>query len=326
MARYINWRLLAIALAGALLLAACDECERSSDCPTGQVCMNGTCEGGSATFGSDGDTDADGDGDTDTDGDTDNPGAIVWVEIEGGSFSMGSDDAGPESAPAHEVSVPTFEISLTEITMLQYASCVMTEQCVEPLTGGDFNWNTAGRTHHPINGVDWINAVTFCDSVGGRLPSEAEWEYAARSGGLDSTYPWGEDDPTCDYAIMYDGAPGCGESGTWPVCSLPAGSTDDELCDMAGNVWEWTADYFHINYADTPTDGSAAGPPTEGATSMTLRGGGYLDTAGNGNLRTFARVSWPQSGAEPDLGFRCARGGSTDDPDGGVDAGVDGGS
>jgi formylglycine-generating enzyme required for sulfatase activity len=105
--------------------------------------------------------------------------------------------------------------------------------------------------------VDWNQAKTFSAWVGGRLPSEAEWEYAARSAGKDRKYPWGDEDATCERAVIS----GCG-SATAPVCSKPAGNTQQGLCDMAGNAWEWVQDWYHGSYNGAPTDGSAWESPT----------------------------------------------------------------
>ena len=115
-----------------------------------------------------------------------------------------------------------------------------------------------------MNCLDWQQAVDFCAWAGGRLPSEAEWEYAARSGGPSSSYkyPWGNDAATCTYAVMDDGGYGCGTGRTWSVCSKPAGNTSQGLCDMSGNVWEWVEDWYHGDYTGAPTDGSAWVSPT----------------------------------------------------------------
>jgi formylglycine-generating enzyme required for sulfatase activity len=272
----------------------------------------------------DGDCDADTDADTDSDSDSDTDTCediLNWVSINGGSFMMG----GPEDTmygsrlPIHEVNVPSFELTRTEITAAQYRCCCLAEVCTEPRPAGytpdyqpgsyddpdeNCNWDLPEENDRPINCVDWQQAVDFCEWAGGRLPSEAEWEYAARSEGKDRTYPWGEQGPSCDLAVMADWMPGCDEERTWDVCSKPAGNTEQGLCDMAGNVAEWVEDCFHSNYEDAPTDGSAWTEDCE-STSMSLRGAS-IETGNPAycecrDRRIAKAESWSVM-----VGFRCA--------------------
>lgn len=141
-------------------------------------------------------------------------------------------------------------------------------------------------------------------AAGGRLPGEAEWEYAA-SGGEGRKYPWGSEDATCARAVMDDGGVGCSESRTWPVCSKRAGSSKHGLCDLAGNVWEWTLDCWHGNYQRTPNDGSAWTAACELGDKRVVRGGSWGSRAGN--LQA-ANRSWDGAGVRNhNRGFRCVR-------------------
>jgi formylglycine-generating enzyme required for sulfatase activity len=268
-------------------------------------------------------TDADTDGDTDTDSDTDSDSEddtdtgcgtdcyeLAWIEIPGGTFLMGSNEGEPGEMPVHEVTVPSFEMTRTEVTVAQYETCVVSNVCAEPSSDGYCspemeyrNWGVAGREHNPVNCVDWKEAVAFCTMNGWRLPSEAEWEYAARSGGVDIKYPWGAQPASCSYAVMNDGGDGCGLGHTAPVCSKMAGNTDQGLCDMAGNVWEWVRDCYGFNYQGTPTDGSAMEncPPSE----RMIRGGGFGSLGYI--LRTTNRLAFFNDESAGYLGFRCAR-------------------
>ena len=158
---------------------------------------------------------------------------------------------------------------------------------------------------HPVVCVDWQEAAAFCAWAGGRLASEAEWEYIARGGGREQTYPWGDARATCARAVMRDGGPGCGTGATAPVCSRPAGHTRPGVCDLAGNVFEWTADSWHRNYRGAPSDGrpwtSARGEPER----KVQRGGSWRfpDDAQRVANRGILQ-NWKRSVS---LGFRCVR-------------------
>jgi len=187
---------------------------------------------------------------------------IQWVTLPGGSFTMGSETSHPDEKPRHKVTVRTFQMAKTEATVEQYKACVDAGACAQPDAGGYCNWGKSGRENHPINCVDWAEAQAFAKWAGGRLPTEAEWEYAARSGGKEQRYPWGDEEATCERAVMDHGGWGCGRDSTWPACSKPRGDTRQGLCDMAGNVWEWVQDRYHDSYNGAPADGSAWESPS----------------------------------------------------------------
>ncbi len=138
---------------------------------------------------------------------------------------MGSTSGDPDEKPVHLVKVKTFGLAQTEVTVAQYKRCVAAGKCTRPYTGMYCNWGHAGRGSHPVNCVEWKQAAAYSRWAGGRLPSEVEWEYAARGGGLARKYSWGNEKPTCDRAILKDGGWGCGKGRTWPVCSKPKGNT-----------------------------------------------------------------------------------------------------
>ena len=142
------------------------------------------------------------------------------------------------------------------------------------------NWEVEGKGNHPVNCVDYHQATQFCAWIGGRLPSSEEWEYAAE-GGESHIFPWGNNHPDPSRACYSDG---CG-SGTAPVESYAAGATRHGLLNMAGNVWEWTAN-------------------NSNATNKQVRGGGWGD--GIRGLRISVR-SWFEPGEKVRyVGFRCA--------------------
>jgi sulfatase modifying factor 1 len=301
-----------------VVMVSCDECERTTDCDPGEICLDGTCEQ-VEPFSPDSDSDSDSDIDADSDTDTDDPYGLDWIEILGGSYMMGGDEMTAAETPVHQVTIATFEMTRSEVTAYQYSKCFNEGTCSAPEIGSRMTWGVAAKAHHPANGVTWFQANDFCLWAGGRMPSESEWEYAARSGGMDLKYPWGDADPTCDYCIIdeEEGSQGCGTGGTEVVCSVPAGDTEEGLCDMAGSVYEWTMDTWHPTYDGAPADGSAWIDGTEA--NWAIRSGSYREGPDVLLLQTRGRLGYDTS--EPDLGFRCARGGGSTDPDAGPDDG-----
>lgn len=237
--------------------------------------------------------------------------AVEWVSIPGGKFTMGTDDGAAlfsNAKPIREVTIKTFEMSKTLVTVEQYAECVVKGGCTEPASGGYCNWGKTGRQRHPINCVDWELANQFAKFKGGRLPSESEWEYAATSGGKNQKYPWGNEAASCERAVMYgNGGFGCDSDGTMPVCSKPAGNakfaSGGELCDAVGNVWQWVQDKYKDSYVNAPIDGSAA----EGADSLRVMRGGSFSSEDAVRLRADYRNYVDPGHRRVYIGFRLAR-------------------
>jgi formylglycine-generating enzyme required for sulfatase activity len=221
---------------------------------------------------------------------------IEWVTIPGGSFVMGAPDAGANALPRHDVTIKTFQMTKTLVTVEQYGACVEAGACTPAGTGGYCNWSVPQQ--YPVNCVVWEQAKKFAAWAGARLPTEAEWEFAARDGGKDQTYPWGEGAPTCERAVLKD----CG-SGTAPVCSTPLGNTKQGLCDMAGNVWEWVEDSYHETYQGAPSDGSAWTAPA--SAYRVLRGGSFFYDGAK--LKAAGRGFGDPDYRRGDFGFRLAR-------------------
>jgi len=222
------------------------------------------------------------------------------VLVPEGAFTMGcddcSDDISPatDEQPAHEVTLSAFRIDVTEVTQASYAGCVTLAACTEPSD----NFTPDDTPTLPVRNVSWDQAVAFCTWAGKRLPTEAEWEKAAR--GTDGRlYPWGEgDESNCDRANT-DQCDGL----VHPVATARDGASPYGAFDMAGNLWEWTHDYYA---ADTYASHDAPDPqgPDSGTTRV-YRGGSY------GNLPALARTSNRADTYNPDvggsgLGFRCA--------------------
>ena len=232
-------------------------------------------------------------------------GKMTWVPIPGGVFPMGSSSGAGDEKPRHRVAVKYFQMSKTEVTVQQYRACVSAGSCSKPLTGTACNWGKQERDNHPVNCVNWSQARAFCRWAGGKLPSEAQWEYAARGGGRNVPYPWGREPATCARAVMSSGGNGCGKNRTWPVCSNAAGNTSHGLCDMAGNVLEWVEDRWHNNYRRAPSSGGAW---TAGSSPRRVcRGGSWND--GARGLRVTYRLNESPSLQGVYIGFRCVKAG-----------------
>lgn len=226
--------------------------------------------------------------------------AIDWVRFPGGRFEMGTGIG--DEGPVHSVTLQSFELSRTHVTFKQYRACVAAGACTQirkDCVSPEFTTD-----EHPVVCVDWQQARTFAQWAGGRLPSEAEFEFAARSGGKNKKFPWGNDPPSCERTILNHGdGTGCGRPGPWPVCSRPAGNTEQGLCDMAGNVWQWMEDWYHRLYKGAPSDGRAwVDPPS---VQRVQRGSSWIANA------IYARTT-ARSGDDPALfgnyiGIRVAR-------------------
>ncbi len=197
-----------------------------------------------------------------------------------------------------------FRIDRTEVTVAQYRACVDDGVCRAADTVGSCNWGKSGRDGHPINCVDWKQARNYCRWAGKRLPTEAQWEKAAR--GTDRRfYPWGNARPSCRYVVMNDGGRGCGTGSTMPVGSKPDGAGPYGALDMSGNVWEWVADRYAEDAYRSAGDRNPTGP-SSGGSDRAFRGGSWNVIRAQ-HLRASHRLSVGPGYWNDFLGFRCVR-------------------
>ncbi len=156
------------------------------------------------------------------------------LPIPEGYFVMGGES--PENTPKHEVAVAAFYMDRLEVSVDAYAACVKASVCQPMRTNNPFcNSHFPGNGKHAVNCVDWNDANAYCGWQKKRLPTEEEWEYAARGGSEQRLYSWGTDEPTPQRSCYM-------HSGTCEVGIFPAGAFG--LHDMTGNVWEWTSSWF----------------------------------------------------------------------------------
>jgi formylglycine-generating enzyme required for sulfatase activity len=209
------------------------------------------------------------------------------VAVSGGSFTMGDS--------REHVSVASFCMDRSEVTAARYAACVKAGRCSDQHVGegssdgSSFtamegcNYGKSGRGNHPMNCVDWVQSATFCNAYGQRLPSEEEWEWAARGGARGTAYPWGNTEP--DFQLCWSGV--SRREGTCAVGSLPAGDSPLGIHDLVGNVWEWTS---------TKLDGN----------ERVERGGAWPVTEPSG-VRSSRRSGTARAARGGGLGLRCVQ-------------------
>ncbi len=252
----------------------------------------------------------------------------VWVYIPAGTFTMGltsqqvallrshCNSSGCQelyraSSPAHKVSLDAFWIYQTEVSNGMYARCVAAGACTPPRRRSGASrksyYGNPKYNNYPVTWVSWEQARTYCRWAGGRLPTSAEWEYAAR--GKDGRlFPWGNSFPSPSQANVNEFY-----NAFLPVDALPAGRSPFGLFNMTGNVWEWVQDWYSSTYYQTNTNwrnpkGPASGYYEQGAMVKVGRGGNYwIDSA----ISSVAIQDWenPRSANLLGVGFRCAKDG-----------------
>jgi formylglycine-generating enzyme required for sulfatase activity len=211
-----------------------------------------------------------------------------------------------DDRPVHRVRLSAFAIDARETTNADYAAFLNSAagKTVEP----PFHWGgrtpPPGKERHPVYNVTWHDAVRYCTARGGRLPTEAEWERAARGGVADLDYPWGNEYAPVDASSGPRGhrqAHSGSSTGPVAVGSFPPNAFG--LYDVSGNVWEWTADWYDLHYyAESPVD-DPTGPPS--GRYKVIRGGSWADSETRLGTLYYRNFTAPDT-AQPTIGIRCA--------------------
>ncbi len=231
---------------------------------------------------------------------------LEWVKVPGGRVQMG-DESDAWAQPLRTVTVPTFWMTRVEVTVEQFEECLAADECSYSVARDGKCTRFGDDGDVPMNCISHEGAVAFATWIGARLPTEAEWEYAARNGSENDRYPWGDEDTDCSRSH----AGNCGLAPQAP-CEARDGVNDLGICDLMGNVSEWVLDDFHPSFEGAPTDGSAwMAPPDYGCSRYScpkaakiIRGSNFYSTEhGSAGQRSYA---FPHK-IISSVGFRLAR-------------------
>jgi formylglycine-generating enzyme required for sulfatase activity len=234
---------------------------------------------------------------------TDDKGAVM-VLIEAGTFVMGSTRGDLDERPIHSVYLDDYYIDKYEVTNALYEPCVRAGECKSPVRADSFTqssyYGNPRYNDFPVVYVDWDMAKAYCEWRSADLPTEAQWEKAARASD-EPIYPWGNE-LDCNKANYTNGSRVC-IGGTTKVGSYESGKSPYGVYDMAGNVWEWVADWYSESYYGTSISSSNPSGPDFGRARV-ARGGSW--TRSMGEIRGANRINYAPTYFNFDLGFRCA--------------------
>lgn len=218
------------------------------------------------------------------------------IRVPAGEFTMGSSSGEPDEAPPHRVRIGEFLLGRREVTHAEYGRFLTATKRPKPPHWSDPRY---GIPAHPIISITWEEASAYAWWADARLPTEAEWEYAAR-GPEGRSYPWGTSAPTKALAVFHLDI---GFDGTLPVGSKPAGATPSGLLDMSGNAYEWCSDWYAPDYYKKSPAENPMGP--EAGELRVVRGGSWISLPDA--CRATSRAAYRPESRSVLLGFRIAR-------------------
>ncbi|MCC6499702.1 MAG: SUMF1/EgtB/PvdO family nonheme iron enzyme [Anaerolineales bacterium] len=233
------------------------------------------------------------------------PKGITMRLVPAGEFSMGSENGSDDERPVHPVYLDAFYMDVYEVTNAAYQACVDVGACDPPQETSSYTrssyYENSEFDNYPVIDVDWNQAKAYCAWRGGGLPTEAQWEKAAR-GDDGRTYPWGEE-VSCNQANYHNGSNYC-VGDTTEVGNYENGKSPYGMYDMAGNVWEWVNDWYDSDYYASSPSSNPSGPVS--GQYRVLRGGAWDYLVVNLVRSAFRNRDAPD-GIYNGIGFRCAR-------------------
>ncbi len=220
-----------------------------------------------------------------------------WISIDSVEFSMGCDpskksNCSQDELPLHKTKLRAYDVQRTEVTQAEWLACVEAGVCVVT----PYHWDPEKLGNWPVTGMNRLEAEAYCTWVGGRLPTEAEWELAAR-GPDGRSNPWGDGDATCELARLR----GCGEL-LGPVASFPKGASPYGVMDMVGNAWEFVSDFYRSDYYSQSPGENPTGPTNSNLISLRSPNSFDLQLPS-----ASTRIAAPQMVRASVLGLRCVR-------------------
>ncbi|MEI2612585.1 MAG: bifunctional serine/threonine-protein kinase/formylglycine-generating enzyme family protein [Candidatus Promineifilaceae bacterium] len=231
----------------------------------------------------------------------------LMIYLPGGPFIMGDDEGESDEKPAHTANLDAFYLDETEVSNREYGLCAAAGECTSPAAYLADYYGNPTYDEYPVTAVNWYNADQFCTWRGARLPTEAEWEYAASYDPINQLklkYPWGDafEGTWLNFSDRFtEFDDGFAEMA--PITSYPEGRSVMGVYNLSGNVMEWVSDWYDPRYYRTATEVNPLGP--EEGSFKVIRGGSWLSNPEE--VKATTRTNFDPTVSRVHLGFRCAK-------------------